>query len=55
MIERMRTGVELAPETWNLIGRFIGAGLALGLGGIGAAVGMGMAASSANAGMIDRA
>ena len=44
--------MELTPETWNLIGRFVGAGLALGLGGIGAAVGMGMAASSANAGIM---
>lgn len=39
--------MELEPETWNLIGRYTGAGLALGLGGIGAAVGMGMAAAQA--------
>lgn len=32
-----------------MLGRFLGAGLALGLGGIGAAIGMGMAASEANA------
>jgi ATP synthase F0 subunit c len=40
--------VELTPETWNMVGRHGGAGLALGLGGIGAAVGMGMAAAKAN-------
>lgn len=40
--------MELAPETWNMIGRYAGAGLALGLGGIGAAIGMGMAAAKAN-------
>lgn len=40
--------MEFAPETWNLIGRYVGASLALGLGGIGAAIGMGMAASEAN-------
>ena len=36
-------------ENWDLIGRYLGAGLALGLGGIGAAVGMGNAAAQANA------
>ena len=39
--------MDLEPETWNLIGRYTGAGLALGLGGIGAAIGMGMAAAQA--------
>lgn len=40
--------MELSDETWILIGRLLGAGLALGLGGIGAAIGMGMAAAKAN-------
>jgi F-type H+-transporting ATPase subunit c len=40
--------VDIAPETWNLIGRFVGASLALGLGGLGAAIGMGMAGAEAN-------
>lgn len=35
-----------------LIGRYAGAGLALGFGGIGAAIGMGMAAAQANEGMM---
>lgn len=38
----------LTPEVWVDIGRYVGAGLALGLGGIGAAIGMGMAAAAAN-------
>lgn len=40
--------MELTAETWDMIGRYGGAGLALGLGGIGAAIGMGMAAAKAN-------
>ena len=36
------------PETTLLIGRVLGAALALGLGGIGAAIGMGMTAGSAD-------
>lgn len=43
---------ELTPETWILLGRYVGAGLALGLGGIGAAVGMGIAAGQANEGIM---
>ena len=39
--------MEFTPETWNYIGRYIGAALALGLGGLGAAVGMGIAAGGA--------
>lgn len=35
-----------------MLGRFLGAGFALGLGGIGAAIGMGMAAAEANAGIM---
>jgi F0F1-type ATP synthase membrane subunit c/vacuolar-type H+-ATPase subunit K len=35
-------------NTWPLLGKFLGAAIALGLGGIGAAVGMGMAAAEAN-------
>ncbi len=40
--------MELDPQTCEFIGRYLGAGLALGLGGVGAAVGMGMAAGQAN-------
>jgi ATP synthase F0 subunit c len=42
----------MTPETWELLGRYLGAGLALGLGGIGAAIGMGMAAGAANEGVM---
>lgn len=42
----------MSSETLILLGRFLGAGLALGLGGIGAAIGMGMAAAAANEGMM---
>ena len=38
----------LDAQTWELVGRYLGAGLALGLGGIGAAVGMGLSAGKAN-------
>lgn len=44
--------MEFSSETIVLLGRFVGAGLALGLGGIGAAIGMGMAAGYANEGMM---
>ncbi len=44
--------MELDPQTWEFLGRYIGAGLALGLGGIGAAVGMGVAAGQANEAMM---
>ncbi len=40
----------LTPAVWVDIGRYVGAGLALGFGGIGAAIGMGMAAAAANEG-----
>jgi F0F1-type ATP synthase membrane subunit c/vacuolar-type H+-ATPase subunit K len=40
--------LEFEPHTWELLGRYTGAGLALGLGGVGAAVGMGMSAAQAN-------
>jgi F0F1-type ATP synthase membrane subunit c/vacuolar-type H+-ATPase subunit K len=43
---------DLDPITWDFIGRYLGAGLALGLGGIGASVGMGMAAGQANEGIM---
>lgn len=43
---------ELDPQTWELLGRYMGAGLALGFGGIGAAVGMGNAAAQANTAMM---
>lgn len=40
--------MDISPETWNYIGRYSGAALALGLGGLGAAIGMGMAGAEAN-------
>lgn len=40
--------VDIDPHTWELLGRYMGAGLALGLGGLGAAIGMGNAAAQAN-------
>ncbi len=40
--------MELDQETWILLGRYFGASIALGLGGIGAAYGMGKAAAHAN-------
>lgn len=43
---------ELTPHILELIGRYLGAGLALGLGGIGAAVGMGMSAGYASDSMM---
>lgn len=44
--------MDISPDTWDMIGRYGGAGLALGLGGIGAAMGMGMAAAQANDGIM---
>ncbi|MCP4640342.1 MAG: ATP synthase F0 subunit C [bacterium] len=44
--------MEFEPQTWNMLGRFLGSGVALGLGGIGAAVGMGMAAGQADEGIM---
>jgi F0F1-type ATP synthase membrane subunit c/vacuolar-type H+-ATPase subunit K len=44
--------LDSSPETWEWIGRYAGAGLALGLGGIGAAIGMGMSAGKANEGIM---
>lgn len=40
------------PEIWQTLGRYFGAGLALGLGGIGAAIGMGHAAARTQIGMM---
>jgi len=40
--------LEFEPQTWELLGRYLGAGVALGLGGIGSAIGMGIAAGQAN-------
>jgi len=40
--------LEFEPQTWEYLGRYLGAGIALGLGGVGAAVGMGNAAAQAN-------
>ena len=45
-------GLGLDDATCALAGRYVGAGIALGLGGIGAAVGMGMAAGQANEGIM---
>ncbi len=44
--------IELEAHVWEMIGRYLGAGFALGLGGIGAAVGMGIAAGQANEGIM---
>ena len=44
--------MDISPETWEFIGRYLGAGFALGLGGIGAAVGMGIAAGQAAQGIM---
>ena len=44
--------MEFDSQIWINLGRFTGAGIALGLGGIGAAVGMGMAAGHANEGIM---
>lgn len=44
--------MEIDPQLWIGLGRYLGAGLALGLGGIGAAIGMGMAAGNANEGIM---
>ncbi len=44
--------MDIEPTTWEMIGKYAGAGIALGLGGIGAAIGMGLAAGQANEGMM---
>ncbi len=44
--------LELDAHVWEMLGRYIGAGMALGFGGIGAAVGMGVAAGQANEGLM---
>ncbi len=44
--------MDISPHSWELIGRYLGAGLALGLGGIGSGIGMGMAAGTANTGIM---
>ncbi len=44
--------LDITSDTWLLIGRYIGAGIALGFGGIGAAIGMGVAAAQANEGIM---
>ena len=40
--------MDFEPHTWLTLGKYTGAGIALGLGGVGAAVGMGNAAAQAN-------
>lgn len=40
--------MEFDAHTWLMLGKFTGAGIALGLGGVGAAIGMGNAAAQAN-------
>lgn len=42
----------MSPHTWEFLGRYLGAGIALGLGGIGAGIGMGIAAGQASVGMM---
>ncbi|MFO7974962.1 MAG: ATP synthase F0 subunit C [Candidatus Hydrogenedentota bacterium] len=44
--------MDIPAETWLIIGRCLGAGFALGLGGLGAALGMGIAAGQANEGIM---
>ena len=44
--------MDISPETWDMLGRYGGAGFALGLGGLGAAIGMGMGAGQANEGIM---
>ena len=44
--------MEFDAQTWEMLGKCIGAGCALGFGGIGAAVGMGIAAGHANEGIM---
>lgn len=44
--------MNLEPTTWLMLGKFTGAGIALGLGGIGSSLGMGNAAGRANAAMM---
>lgn len=44
--------MELSAHVWVLIARYLGAGLALGMGGIGAAIGMGKAAGHASVGIM---
>ena len=44
--------MEISSEPWVMLGRYIGAGFALGFGGIGAAIGMGMAAAQTNESMM---
>jgi F-type H+-transporting ATPase subunit c len=48
----VETLLTIDSETWEMLGKLIGAGLALGFGGIGAAVGMGVAAGQANEGIM---
>jgi F0F1-type ATP synthase membrane subunit c/vacuolar-type H+-ATPase subunit K len=43
---------ELEPHTWQMLGRYVGAGVALGFGGIGAAIGMGYAAAQTQTAMM---
>jgi len=44
--------LEIDPQVLEYTGRFLGAGLALGLGGVGAAIGMGYTAGRANEAMM---
>ena len=44
--------MEISAENWELIGRYFGASIALGFGGIGASIGMGLSAGQANEGMM---
>ncbi|MBI1318731.1 MAG: ATP synthase F0 subunit C [Candidatus Hydrogenedens sp.] len=44
--------IELEPHQWEMLGRYLGAGIALGMGGLGAALGMGNAAGAASNAMM---
>jgi F0F1-type ATP synthase membrane subunit c/vacuolar-type H+-ATPase subunit K len=44
--------LEVSPQHILLLGQYLGAGIALGLGGVGAAIGMGMAAGAADRGIM---
>jgi F0F1-type ATP synthase membrane subunit c/vacuolar-type H+-ATPase subunit K len=47
-----RQTLEIDPKTYELLGRLLGAGMAVGLGGVGSAIGMGMSAAAANEGVM---
>ncbi|MFM1919025.1 MAG: hypothetical protein RLZZ303_659 [Candidatus Hydrogenedentota bacterium] len=44
--------LDFEPHHWEYLGRYLGAGIALGLGGLGSALGMGKAAGAASSAMM---